>query len=179
MATTIEIPLELSVVNPTNANAYWTLQNGPLWYEARYRFDRFANPSMPSGEGLMVFSGNIPKNVAGTPAWDLVLHHVNASGSAGMVLLHISAETQPTGDTPDIPVVIVPNKLLGVGASGDENVSVMSSLAGVASFDAQLPVAASDRLVIIMRREPLGTSGDTLKGGWDLTLPPLLRIDVS
>ena len=55
----------------------------------------------------------------------------------------------------------------------------MSSLAGVSNFDALLPVAASDRLVIVMRREPLGVSGDTLKGGWDLTLPPLLRIDVT
>lgn len=179
MPTTIEIPLELSVVNPTNANAYWTLQNGPFWYEGRYRFDRFANPAMPSGEGLMVFHGNIPKNIASPTNWDIVLHHVNASGSAGMILLHMSAETQSTGDTPDRPIVIVPNKLLGVRTSGDENVSVMSSLAGVSNFDALLAVAASDRLVIVMRREPLGTSGDTLQGGWDLTLPPLLRIDVT
>lgn len=175
MATTIEIPLELSVVNPTNPNAFWTLKDGPNWYEGRYRFNRFANPAMPSGEGLMVFAGNIPKNVAGTPAWNLVLHHVNASGSAGAILLHVSAETQPSGDTPDNPVVIVPNLLLGVGASGDENVSVLSST----NFDALLPVSASDRLVVIIRREPLATSGDTLKGGWDLTLPPLLRIDVT
>lgn len=179
MATTIEIPLELSAVNPTNSNAYWTIQNGPFWYEGRYRFDRFANPAMPSGEGLMVFTGNVPKNVASPVGFDLVLHHVNPTGSQGMVLMHISAHTSPSGDTPTLPVVLVPNKLLGVRTSGDENVSLMSSLAGVSNFDSLLAIAASDRLTVIVRREPLNTSGDTLAGAWDLTMAPLLRINVT
>lgn len=174
MATTIEFPMELDIVNPTNANAGWVNVNGPFWYSGRYRFNRFANPAMPSGEALMTFKTNVPKNIASPTNWNLVLHHINASGSAGAILLNVSAKVLASGDTPTAAVVLVPNVLLGVRTSGDMNISVLSS----SSFDSLLALAAGNFLEVIVRREPLNTSGDTLLAGWDLVLPPLIRIDV-
>lgn len=178
MATTIEYPMELDIVNPTNGNAGWVNQNGPLWYSGRYRFNRYGNPGMPSGEGLMTFKSNIPKNIASPTNWNIVLEHMSASGSPGAVLIHIAARSLASGDTPSNPVILVPNKLLGVGTSGDMNISTMAGLAGVSSFDSALTLAAGTFLEVVMRREPLNTSGDTLQGGWDLLIPPIIRIDV-
>lgn len=178
MATTIEYPMELDIVNPTNGNAFWVNVNGPKWYGGRYRFNRYGNPGMPSGEGLMTFKTNIPKNIATPTNWNIVLQHMSASGSAGVVLIHIAAKGMVSGDTPAAPTVIVANKLLGVGASGDMNITPMAGLAGLSSFDTPVPLTAGGFLEVVMRREPLNVSGDTLLGGWDLLLPPIMRIDV-
>ena len=181
MATTIEYPMELDIVNPTNGNAFWVNVNGPFWYGGRYRFDRFADPSMPSGEALMTFKTNIPRNLASPANLDIVFHHMAASGSEGAgaaALIHVSASRLGSGDTPGAPTVIVPNKLIGVDVSGDHNITRLAGLAGVSNFDALLPVVAGEYLEVIVRREPLTISGDTILGGWDMVLPPLLRIDV-
>lgn len=174
MATTIEIPMELDIVNPTNPNFGWVNVNGPFWYTGRFRFNRFANPALPSGEGLSMWKANIPKNLAATPAWNIVLHHVNASGSQGAVLLHGSVIVTGSGDTPVQMTVVTPNQLVGVGASGDYNITSLSST----NFDALAPLTAGKGVYFRLKRMPHGPSGDTLLGGWDLALPPVIRVDV-
>lgn len=174
MASTIEVPMELDMVNPTNPNFGWVNVNGPFWYSGRYRFNRFGNPTMGSGEGLSVWKINIPPNLSSPVNWNVTLHHMNASGAQGMVLLHASALVLGSGDTPTQMTVITPNKLIGVDGSGDMNITQLSQ----SSFDGLVPLTSGGLLQLRLKRMPLGTSGDTLLGGWDLVLPPLLRVDV-
>lgn len=174
MATTIEIPMELDAVNPTSPNFGWVQQNGPFWYSGRYRFHRIGNPAMPSGECLSTWKINIPKNMASPAAWNIVLHHVNTSANPGAVLVHGMAKSLGSGDSPSAMTVIVPNKIVGVGSSGDLNITDLSG----SNFDSLVPLTAGEDLYIQLKRMPLTSSGDTIAGGWDLILPPILRIDV-
>lgn len=174
MATTVEIPFELDMVNPTNANFYWININGPFWYQGVYRYDKVNTPSMPSGEGISSWKTNIPKNLAGTPAWNIVLHHASALGT-GAVLIRAEAEVLGSGDTPVALTTIVPNQLVGVGASGDRNITVLSS----SNFDSLVPLTAGEDLHLMLKRIPLNASGDSLARGWDLVIPPVLRVDVA
>lgn len=174
MATTIEIPLELDSVDPTNGNAGWNVVHGQ-WYQGVYRFFK-PNASGPiANRGLMTFRGNVPKNLASPAAWNLVLHHTNASGDAGAVLLRVEAGVMASGDTPVVLTTIVPNQLVGVRTSGDHNVTVLSG----SNFDGLVALTAGDKLTVQISRMPLGVSGDSVSAHWDLTLPPLLRCDVT
>lgn len=182
MATTIEEVMQLDVVDPTNANAYWTQVNGPLWPEGRFRFSRTGNPGPIAGRGLMTFTCPIPKNLAGTPAWNIVLHHIQASGDASnnpnagaRVLLRVDAKVLASGDTPAAPTVLVPNSLIGCGQSGDFNITVLSAT----NFDSALALVAGNRLRMTLMRMPHGSSGDSVVGHWDLNYPPVLRCDVA
>ena len=151
---------------------------GPIWYRTMLQFSCSgdASPKNPVIErSIMTFKGTIPPNVAGTPAWNLILHHENASGSAGRVLMRVAASAFASGDTPSALTVIEPNTLLGVGASGDHNRSVLSA----SNYDSLVPVAASEHLVVELSRMPVRASGDTLGSHWYLTREPLLKIDVT
>ena len=167
MPTTIEIPLELDIVDPTNANAIWTRQDAQFGYQGVYRF---------SGDGFphakMVFKGPIPKNLAGTPAWNLVLHH--AGQGTTRTLVRVEANVSASGDTPGARTVIVPNQLVGIAASGDRNLTALSAT----NFDSLLTLTAGDELRIEFMRVPNAASGD-IAGAWDLYEPPILRCDVT
>ena len=175
MATTVEIPFELDMIDPTNANFYWTNINGPLWYQSVYRFEKVNLPASPSGDGISTWKINIPKNIAGTPAWNVVLHHSNSSGAAGRVLLRGEAVVLGSGDTPAAMTTIVPNQLIGVDASGDRNVTVLTGT----NFDSLVPLTAGEDLHLRLIRIPKNSSGDSLTKGWDLNLAPILRVDVA
>ena len=167
MPTTVEKELELDIVNPPNANAHWTNQDYQTGYQGVYRFTA-------SGDALLVFKSAIPKNLAGTPAWNLVIHHAG-QGTSGRVLLHVSAQVFGSGDTAGAPTVIVPNRIVGYGASGDRNITVLSDT----NFDSLLALSAGKSLVLNFRRIRNSVSGDTPFDPWDLTLPPVLRCDVT
>ncbi len=171
---TIEISLELDAIDPTSGNAGWNVVQGQ-WYEGVYRFYRGANAGPIANRGLMTFKTNIPKNLAGTPAWNLVLHHVNASGDQGAVLLRVEGSVLASGDTPVAMTVLVPNQLVGVDISGDQNITALSGT----NFDSLLALTAGNKLTIQVSRMPVTASGDSLVGNWDLLLPPLLRCDVT
>ena len=175
MATTIEIPFELDMWEPSRPNFYWIDIRGPIWNQSVYRFDKINTPAMPSGEVIASWKVNVPKNLAGTPAWNIVLHHQAASGGAGAVLLRGEAIVMGSGDVPADMTTIVPNQLVGVGASGDRNVTVMSG----SNFDALVPLTAGEILHLLLKRIPLNASGDSLTAGWDLVLPPVMRVDVA
>ena len=175
MPTTIEEPFELDMVNPTNANFYWRPVSGPFWYQGVYRFDKINTPSMPSGEGISSWKVNIPKNLAATPAWNVVLHHQSAQGGAGSILLRADAEVLGSGDTPAALTTIVPNQLVGVGTSGDRNITVLSA----SNFDSLVALTAGEDLHLVLKRIPLNASGDSLVAGWDLSVPPIFRVDVT
>ena len=168
MATTIEIPLELDIVDASNANAFWTQQDIALaGYQGVYRFTSGVHP-----HSKMVFKGPIPKNLAGTPAWNLVLHH--AGQGTTRVMIRVEANVFGSGDTPAARTTIVPNQLVGVDASGDRNITVLST----SNFDAQLALVAGKELRIEFMRAPNAASGD-IAGNWDLYEPPILRCDVA
>ena len=169
MATTIEYPLELDIVDPTNSNAFWTRQDNQSGYGGVFRFSGDSYP-----HAKMVFIGTVPPNVAATPAWNIVLHHAIQT-AAGNVLLRAEATVVGSGDTPGPRTVIVPNVLYGVDASGDHNRTVMSG----SDFDVLLPLGAGKMLRVELMRCPNQASGDTAGKHWDLLLPPLLRVDVT
>lgn len=170
MSTTIEIPLELDVVNPTNGNAYFTRQDFQSGYQGVYRFaSGDANPV-----SLMVFKGNIPKNLASPANWNLILHHTGYV-AGGVALVRAEAIQLGSGDTPPVPTVLVPNQLVGAGASGDHNITALIST----SFDSLMPLTAGKELSVTLMRIFAPQSGDTMTTNWDLRLPPLLRCDVN
>jgi hypothetical protein len=171
MPTTIEVPLELDIVDASNANAFWTRQDCQSGYQGVYRFTSGVHP-----HSKMVFKGPIPKNLAGTPAWNLVIHHAGQAGAQGAnrVLLRVEANVFASGDTPGARTVIVPNQLVGVGASGDRNITVLSAT----NFDSLLALTAGDQLRIEFMRAPNAGSGD-IAGNWDLYEAPILRCDVT
>jgi hypothetical protein len=92
-----------------------------------------------------------------------------------MVLIRVAAQAFASGDTPAALIVIEPNTLLGVDASGDHNISVLSA----SNYDALVPVAAGEHLAVEVSRMPVRASGDTLGSHWYMTREPLLRIDVT
>ena len=169
MATTVEIPMELDSVDPTNANAFWTRQDCGAGYQGVYRFTNGVFP-----HSKMVFKTPIPKNLAGTPAWNLVVQHAGQS-TTGQVLLRVEANVLGSGDTPGARTVLVPNTLFGIGASGDRNITVLSS----SNFDSLLALASGKDLRIEFMRVPNAASGDTAGTNWDLVEPPILRCDVA
>ncbi len=175
MPTTIEEPFELDVGNPTNANFFWADTRGPIWDSGSYRFEKVNTPAMPSGEGLSTWKVNVPRNMASPAAWNVVLHHRSARGAGGAVLIRAEAQVLASGDTPSAMTTIVPNVLLGVGNSGDTNISVLSST----NFDSLLTLVAGNDLHLRLKRMPLNSSGDSLTAGWDLIMSPILRIDVT
>ena len=172
MPTTIEQNLELDIVNPTNANAYWTRQDNQSGYQGVYRFTNGVHP-----HSLMVFKGVIPPNINASPNWNLVIHHAGQA-AAGNALVRVEVEILASGDTPAAPIVIVANKLVGVGASGDHNRTLLAGVAGVSNFDAVAPLVASAEIRINFMRAPNASSGDNASANWDLKQPLILRCDV-
>ena len=173
MPTTVEIPLELDVVDPTTANAFWTLNQGPFWDQGVYRFIKVNSP--PSGDSVMNWKTAIPKNLAPTAAWNLILHHQCSDGGQGRVLLRVDAEVVGSGDTPVAMTTIVPNQTFGVGTSGDRNITPLSST----NFDSLVTLVAGEALHVRLKRVSLSSSGDSLTGNWDLLLPPVVRLDIA
>ena len=174
MPTTIEVPLELDVVDPTNANAIWTRQDIAIaGYQGVYRFTSGVHP-----HSKMVFKGLVPKNLADPENWNLVIHHAAQYGTSQLqsrVLLRVEANVFASGDVPGARTVIVPNQLVGAGASGDRNITVLGE---GSTFDAVLGLTAGAQLRIEFMRAPNAASGD-VAGNWDLYEAPVLRCDVT
>lgn len=166
MATTIYIPLAISTVNIADANAYWTAIDGT-------NFDYGVFAFISKSTGTITFEGIIPQNVAGTPAWDVVLYHASASGTSGTVGITASAKAYATTSNFDVALTT-----LTTTKSTSTSTQVTISLLNGGSLDGTLTVAAGNKFILSITRG--GTaSTDTIVSSWYLIGPPALKIDVA
>lgn len=175
MATQIPVVMEWDSIDPTNANAFWTVLSGSQYNQGVYRFAKSGDAPPMAMRGQMSFKAPIPGNLASPANWNLVLRHQNASGSAGAILLRVEAIVLASGDTPSAMTTIVPNQLIGVDASGDHNITTLSE----SSFDSLVTLTAGRTLRVLMSRIPYKDSGDTLLSHWDMEMPPTMLVDVT
>ena len=169
MSTQIPVPMELDMVDPSNANAYWTRQDNGAGFNGVYRFINGVHP-----HSKMVFKCQIPDTLAAPALWNVAIYHSNQQ-AAGAVLVRAEANVLGSGDTPGVRTVIVPNQLVGVGPSGDVNRTLLSST----NFDSLLTLTAGEILRLEFMRAPNGASGDTAGANWDLVIPPVLMCNVN
>lgn len=168
MATTVNIPLTLSTVNLGDANAYWSVIDGTNFDYPVYVFKDAVT-------GTLYFEGIIPPNVAGTPAWNLILWSKGASGSGGDVVLTVSAKDYPTATAFDAALTaLVTTTAFTINTSAN---TTKTSLSGT-NFDGTEAVAAGNKLVVAISRIG-GNGSDTLNVDWYLLNPPVLQIDVA
>src|SRR3990167_5965079 len=162
MATTVYIPLQLSTVNLANANAFWTSVDGT-------NFDYGAFSYINKSTGTLTFEGIIPQNVAGTPAWDVVLYHrLSGQVTSGTVAITASAMAYSTDENYDVALTS-----LTLTKSTSTTTQVTITLLNGGSLDGTLAVTAGEKFVLSLSRG--GTaSTDTIVASWFLLGPPAL-----
>ena len=166
MATTVYIPLALSTVNIADANAFWTAIDGTNFDYGVYSF-------IHKSTGTLVFEGIIPQNVAGTPAWDVVLYHALASGTSGTVAISASAMAYSTDENYDVALTT-----LTVTKSTTTTTQATITLLNGGSLDATLAVTAGEKIVLSLSRVG-ANAADVNVVSWYLLGPPALKIDVT
>lgn len=168
MATTVNIPLALSTVNLGDANAYWSVVDGTNFDYPIYVFTDAVT-------GTLYFEGIIPPNVAGTPAWNLILWSKGASGTGGDVVLTVSAKDFATNAAYDAALTaLVSTTAYTINTSANTTKTTL----GGTNFDGTEAVAAGNKLVVAVSRIG-GNASDTLNVNWYLIAPPILQIDVA
>lgn len=166
MATTVYIPLQLSTVNIADANAFWTAIDGT-------NFDYGVFSYIHKSTGTLYFEGIIPQNVAGTPAWDIVLYHASATGTSGTVGITANAMAYSTAENYDVTLTT-----LTWTKSTSVTTQATITLLNGGSLDGTLAVTAGEKLIVQITRG--GTaSTDTIVASWYLLGPPALKIDVT
>lgn len=166
MATTVYIPLALSSINLADANAYWTAIDGT-------NFDYGVFAFIHSSTGTLVFEGIIPQNVAGTPAWDIVLYHKSATGTNGNISITADAMAYSTAENYDVALT----SLTVTKATATTTQATISLLNG-GSLDGTLAVTAGEKFVLSLSRVG-ADSTDTYVDSWYLLGSPVLKIDVT
>ncbi len=166
MATTVYIPLALSTVNIADANAFWTAIDGTNFDYGVYSF-------IHKSTGTLVFEGIIPQNVAGTPAWDVVLYHKSATGTSGTVGITSSAMAYSTAENHDVALTT-----LTTTKSTSTTTQVTITLLNGGSLDGTLAVTAGEKFVLSLSRVG-AVAPDNIVASWYLLGPPVLKIDVT
>jgi hypothetical protein len=173
LATTIQVPLELLTVNLADANAYWNAID-----DTNFDFGAIHFESATAGKAY--FGGIIPKNLAGTPAWNLFLHHMVASGTgASAVTLTINALDFANGSSKKGATLTSIIACATAGTSASANIvftNIASTLGGSANLDGVEALGAGNDLVVEIIRQG-ADAGDTARI-WQL-VNVILQVDVT
>lgn len=168
MATTVNIPLAMMTPSLANANAYYSVVDGTNFDYPIYVFTDAVT-------GIITFWGIIPPNVAGTPAWNLILWSKAASGTGANVVLTVNGKDYPTATTYDGALTaLVSTTAFAINTSAQTTKTTLSGT----NFDGTEAVAAGNFLVVEVQRIG-GNGSDTLNVDWYLLGPPILQIDVA
>lgn len=172
MATTIQIPLQLLTVNLADANAYWKAIDDT-------NFDWGAITFVTGTAGKAYWGGIIPKNLAGTPAWNLFLHHTVASGTgASAVTLTIKALDYANGATKkgsSLTSIIACATAATNASAVITFTNVASTLGGSANLDSVEAITAGNDFIVEIIRQG-ADQGDTAKT-WEVS-NVILQCDV-
>lgn len=163
MATTIQIPLQLLTVNLADANAYWAAID-----DTNFDFGAVTFESATAGKAY--WGGIVPKNLAGTPAWNLIIHHTTHSGTgASAVCLTVKAldfadGAQKKGATLTSLISCATAQTSASAALLMTNLA--STLGGSANFDGVEAIGAGNDLVVEIIRQG-GDQSDTARK-WEI-----------
>jgi hypothetical protein len=153
-------------VSLANSNAFWTTKDGTNFDYAYVAFKDAVT-------GTATYYGVIPKNVAGTPAWNLVLHHHAESGAGGNAILTVSGLDFATNAAKDAALTaLITTTAVAVSTSANTTISTLSG----SNFDGTEAVATNNRLIVQVSRIG-GDGSDTLGVQWNLE-QVVLQIDV-
>lgn len=150
MATTVQIPLQLLTINLADGNSYWGTVDDT-------NFD-WGGIFFASATGATSYwHGIIPKNVAGTPAWNLFVHHNQTSGTgASAVTLTVKALDFANAATlrGATLTTLISSATASVGASATYNITNLASSVGAGSsnFDSLEAVGAGNELIVELTR---------------------------
>lgn len=173
MATTIQIPLQLLTVNLADANAYWSTIDDT-------NFDWGAVHFASATGAKAYYGGIIPKNLAGTPAWNLFLHHTPFSGTASAAYcLTINAKDFADGatkKTSSLTAIIACATASGGASAVITFTNIASTLGGSANLDSVEAIGAGNDLVVEIIRNG-ADAGDT-HAIWQLS-NVILQCDVT
>lgn len=168
MATTINIPLALSTVGMSNANAFWKAIDGTNFDYGVYCF-------LDAVTGIMTFEGIVPSNVAATPAWNLILWSKAVSGAGGNIVLTVNGKDYPTATAYDGALTsLISTTAYAINTSANTTKTTLSGT----NLDGTEAVAAGNKLIIEVQRIG-GNGSDTLNADWYLLCPPIFQIDVT
>jgi hypothetical protein len=166
MPTTVHIPLALSAVNMADANCFWTAKDGT-------NFDYGCLAFKDAALGKALFWGIVPKNLAATPAWNLILHHKAASGTGGNVVLTVKAKDVPTATALDAALTALHSSTaFAVETSANLTITTLSGT----NYDSAEAIAAGNLLLVEVSREAADVN-DTVNAEWNL-LALVVRVDV-
>lgn len=160
--------MRLSTVSMANGNAYWTAIDG-----TNFDYDVFVFTDAVTG--TITFDCIVPPNVAGTPAWNIILWSKGASGAGGDVVLTVNAKDYPTATAFDAALTaMVTTTAFTINTSAN---TTKTSLSG-SNFDSTEALGAGNKLIVEINRIGANAS-DTLNVNWYMMGPPILQIDVT